>query len=168
VPAVYLTLNPVNPALLARSANRIKPYVRDTTTDRDIIRRNCLPIDFDPVRPAGISSTEQEHGAAIERAKECRIWLRGIGFPDGILADSGNGAHILVPIDCPNDDDATALIDACLKTIGARFSDDHVAVDLSVFNAARIWKLYGTLVCKGDSVLGRPYRMARILEGADL
>jgi hypothetical protein len=168
VPAVYITLNPINPVLLARSANRVKPYVKDTTTDRDIVKRHWLPIDFDPVRPAGISSTDQEHDRAVERAKQCSIWMKDIGFYDGILADSGNGSHILLPIDCPNDEDTSALVGGCLKAIGARFSDEYVAVDLSVFNAARIWKLYGTLVCKGDSMLDRPYRMARILEGTDL
>jgi hypothetical protein len=168
VPAVYTTLNPVDPRLLSRSVNRVKCYVKDTTSDKDIVGRCWLPIDFDPIRPAGISSSDQEHAAAIERATECRTWLRHIGFPDGILADSGNGAHILLPIDCPNDKDAAGLIDDCVKAINARFSDDAVVIDLSVFNAARIWKLYGTLVCKGDSTPERPHRMAKILEGIDL
>lgn len=168
VPAVYITLNPVDPRLLSRSVNRVKCYAKDTTADKDIVKRYWLPIDFDPVRPAGISSTDQEHAAAIERATECRIWLRHLNFSDGILADSGNGAHILLPIDCPNDKDAAGLIDGCLKAINARFSDDVVVTDLSVFNAARIWKLYGTLVCKGDPTPERPHRIARILEGIDL
>jgi hypothetical protein len=168
VPAVYITLNPVDPRLLSRSVNRFKCYAKETTADKDIIRRCWLPIDFDPVRPAGISSTDQEHAAAIDRARDCRIWLKYLGFPDAVLADSGNGAHVLLPIDAPNDKDAALLIDGCLKAIDQRFSDDIVRIDLSVFNAARIWKLYGTLVCKGDSTPERPHRMAKILDGADL
>ncbi len=31
-------------------------------------------------------------------------------------------------------------------------------------NAARIWKAYGTVARKGDSILGRPHRISRILE----
>src|SRR5258708_15437072 len=52
---VYATINPVNPDLLARAANRAKPWARHTTSDTDIVRRRFLPLDFDPVRPAGIS-----------------------------------------------------------------------------------------------------------------
>ena len=34
---VYLTLNPVQPALLARAANRMKENVTSTTADTDIV-----------------------------------------------------------------------------------------------------------------------------------
>ena len=37
-------------------------------------------------------------------------------------------------------------------------------VDCCNFNAARIWKLYGTPVRKGDDIPERPHRLARILE----
>src|SRR5882724_945796 len=33
VPAVYITLNPVNPALLARANNRIEKYAKTTSGD---------------------------------------------------------------------------------------------------------------------------------------
>lgn len=164
-PAVYITLNPVNPALLARSVNRLTPFAKQTTSDVDIIKRRWLPIDFDPVRPAGISSTDKEHEAAIQRAQDAREWLFGMGFPSGILADSGNGGHLLHRIDAGNDDAARTLIEGTLRALNERFSDDKVKVDLTTFNAARIWKLYGTMACKGDSTKERPHRMARILEG---
>src|SRR5437762_1238129 len=56
-PAVYVTLNPVNPALLARACNRLAERVKTTTSDSNIVGRRWLFIDFDPKRPAGISST---------------------------------------------------------------------------------------------------------------
>ena len=37
------------------------------------------------------------------------------------------------------------------------------SVDLKVFNAARIWKLYGTKACKGDNTTERPHRLAKLL-----
>src|SRR5688500_5297493 len=40
---VYFTLNPVEPALLARAANRLKDYAEVTTSDADIVRRRWLP-----------------------------------------------------------------------------------------------------------------------------
>ncbi len=64
VPAVYITLNPVNPILLARSVNRLTEYAKNTTSDIDILCRRWLLLDFDPVRPAGISSSDEEHKAA--------------------------------------------------------------------------------------------------------
>jgi hypothetical protein len=38
-PGVYFTLNPVNPALLARAANTAKTYAETTAQDPDILRR---------------------------------------------------------------------------------------------------------------------------------
>lgn len=84
VEAVYVTLNPVNPDLLARSCNQVKPYARETTSDSDITARRWLPLDFDPVRPAGISSTDAEHELALERARQVRDWLRSQGWPEPI------------------------------------------------------------------------------------
>lgn len=166
-PAVYLTLNPCLPDLLARSENRVSLRARHTTGDAEILVRRWLPLDFDPVRPAGISSSDEEHEAAIERARECRSWLEGEGFPEPILADSGNGAHLLYRIDLPNDEAGRAQVEAVLHAADERFSDDAVTVDTSVGNAARIWKLYGTLAAKGDSTPERPHRIARLLEVPD-
>ncbi len=72
VQGIYVTLNPVNPALLSRRSNRIKMRLgkKDVTTaDSDIVRRQWLPVDVDPVRPSGVSSTEVEHTAAIVKAR---------------------------------------------------------------------------------------------------
>ena len=88
-PGVYVTLNPVNPDLLARANNRVEKYVNETTADVDILKRRWFPIDFDVVRPAGISSTDAEHEAALARARECRTWLQSQDWPAPILADSG-------------------------------------------------------------------------------
>ena len=40
-------------------------------------------------------------------------------------------------------------------------------VDTANFNAARIWKLYGTVSRKGDNTPERPYRRSRILSAPD-
>src|SRR5438552_866101 len=148
-PAVYVTLNPIKPELLARASNRAIPYAKITTADNDILKRRWLLIDFDPVRPTGISSTDAEHDAALKRAREVRAWLIEQGVPGNamILADSGNGAHLLVRINLPNDGDSRTLAERCLKALDLLFTDQVVAVDLTTFNAARICKLYGTLAC---------------------
>ena len=104
VPAVYVTLNPVNPALLARALNQYKTYAKNTTADKDIIERRWFPLDFDAVRPAGISATDAEHEAALAKAQECRAWLTTQGWPQPLAGDSGNGAHLLYRIELPNDE----------------------------------------------------------------
>lgn len=53
VPAIYVTLNPVNPALLALASNRLETYAETTTSDTDILARRWLLVDLDPKRPAG-------------------------------------------------------------------------------------------------------------------
>ena len=163
-PAVYFTLNPVDPVVSARSLNRVKRFAGTRPKITKSFAVVWLPIDFDPKRPAGISSTDAEHEAAIARARECREYLRGQGWPDPILADSGNGAHLLYRIDLPNDQESTNLVKGILESLASRFSDSVVDLDRSVFNAARIWKLYGTLAAKGDHTPERPHRIARILE----
>ena len=170
VHGIYVTLNEVNPALLSRRANRIKMRLGkkdSTTSDADILRRRWLPIDIDPLRPSGVSSTDEEHGLALAKADEVARWIAGLGFPDPIRADSGNGAHLLYRIDLPNDEAATALVKACLTTLDALFSDERVSVDTANFNAARIWKLYGTVSRKGDNTPERPHRRSRILSAPD-
>ena len=53
--AAYFALNPIQPDLLARAANRMRDCGRNDslTSDRDILRRHWLLIDADPQRPAG-------------------------------------------------------------------------------------------------------------------
>ncbi len=170
VHGIYVTLNEVNPALLSRRANRVKQRLSKsdaTTADADIIRRRWLPIDFDPVRPSGVSATDVEHEAALGRAEDVADWLTGKGFPAPIIADSGNGAHLLYAIDLPNDGEATRLVKGCLTVLDALFSDDIVHCDTANFNAGRIWKLYGTTACKGDNTPERPHRTARICSAPD-
>lgn len=69
----YFTINQVKPDLLARNANKYHKYAKDTTADKDIERRRWLPIDLDPVRPSGISSLEEEHDAALEKARRLEV-----------------------------------------------------------------------------------------------
>jgi hypothetical protein len=161
---VYITLNPCNPALLARCCNRVRPYAEVTTSDHDILKRCWLLIDCDPKRPSGISSTNREHGRAITIA--CGVWddLRGAGFGDPVVADSGNGGHLLYRLDLPNDSRATNLIQRVLVGVAARCAPDDVDIDLTVYNPARICKLYGTMARKVYSTPDRPNRRSCILE----
>ena len=162
-PGVYITINPVRRDLLARAANRLVPYAKRTTTDADIVRRRWFGVDFDAVRPAGISATDGEHNAALDRAQQAKTWLQSQGFPDPIFADSGNGGHLLFKIDLPNDKTSAKLLKRCLNALALRLNDGKVEVDPRTFNASRIWKVYGTLAAKGTNTAHRPHRRAALV-----
>ena len=159
---VYVTVNPVNPDLLARAVNRLRPAGRNpTTADTDIVRRRWLLIDCDPRRASGVSSSNAEHESALAKAREIRDGLSSLGWPDPIMTDSGNGAQLMYRIELPADDGE--LVRRVIGEI-AKASSEQVAIDTSVHNPARIWRLPGTMNCKGDSIPERPHRMARILD----
>ena len=161
---VYLTLNPLHEGCLARSPNRLAYGVRSTSSDRDVTARCWLPIDIDPVRPQGVSSTEAEVEAAVSKAREVIDLLeKKHGYPPGVRAHSGNGIHLLYRVDLPADDDAKELVAAFLRGLDSLFSDDKAKIDVSVSNAARIWKLPGSVARKGQSVADRPHRRSAIL-----
>jgi hypothetical protein len=160
--SVYVTLNPVDPHLLSRYHNRIQQGAALTTNDSQIIRRRWLPIDVDPQRPAGTSATQEQLKQAALKATEIRKFLLAQGWPASAVAASGNGMHLLYAIDLPNDDASKKLIEGVLKALAARFDDEAVKVDRSVFNAARIWKLYGTVANKGDHTEAAPWRLSAL------
>ncbi|MGH4138276.1 DUF927 domain-containing protein [Clostridium sp.] len=161
---IYITLNPCNHELLARCINKVKQYTKEATKDNEIRKRLWLPIDFDPVRPSGISSSDEEHQTALQRAIEVKDFLLKKGFPDGILADSGNGAHLLYKIDMENTDENKESIKKFLLALDYLYSDEKVDIDKCVYNSARIWKLYGTKAVKGDNLPERPHRISKILD----
>jgi len=167
---IYVTLNKANPALLSRRANRTTMRLgkKDVTTaDADIIRRRWFPVDIDAVRPSGISSTDAEHTAAITKAGRVAQYLTEEGWPAPVIADSGNGAHLLYRIDLPNDPKSLGLVKQGLEALALVFNDPSGTIDTANHNAARIWKLYGTVSRKGDSTNTRPHRRAKLLSVPD-
>ena len=122
---VYFTINPVNPALLARAANRMQERAEHTTADADIARRRWLYVDVDAMRPTGISATDTEHDGALGRACQIRAFLIDQGVPSAsiVMADSGNGGSLYIRVDLLNDGDALALVKGVLEALHGLFSD---------------------------------------------
>jgi hypothetical protein len=167
---IYVTMNPTNPQLLGRACNRVVEHPRATTADHDIVRRTWLPFDIDPVRPAYVSATPGQIEAARQRALQVVEWLeREIKLRPDILAFSGNGFHALYRIDLPNTEASTAHVKKLVETTANKFDDEVVKIDRTVFNASRIWKLYGTRACKGDEVprLGMTHRYSTLLNSLE-
>lgn len=165
--AVYVTLNPVDPQLLGRYSNRVERYAKATTTDMQVIRRRWLLIDLDPVRPSDTSASEAQLDAARLKAGAIYKHLEGLGWPAPQVAKSGNGYHLLYAIDLPNDDIVTALLKSVLQALGDLFDDANTKVDRSVFNAARICKLYGTVANKGDNTTVSPWRLSTLVQTSE-
>ncbi len=163
-PAIYVTLNPVNPNLLGRGNNRMVHKCRSTTSDEDIIRRRWLFIDIDAKRPAGISSTDAELAEAVTVSDSIVKAMRDDGWPEPLVGMSGNGRYLLWGIDLPNDEASKELIKSVLQSLAAQYDSDGAEVDCSTFNAGRIAKVLGTVARKGDELLGvdgvddRPHR----------
>lgn len=161
-PAFYVTLNPIGPAAVNRPMNQLTAAELGQCANAScILRRDWLPVDIDPVRPRGWSSDDAQHKAALEMGLQIATDLKGAQFPEPIRGDSGNGGHLLYRVDLPAEDEG--LIQAFLKHLASRYSTPDVAVDSVVFDPARIWKLYGSMACKGAFTQDRPHRMSRIL-----
>jgi hypothetical protein len=165
---IYITINPCKPELLARACNRIEPPKNskdNSTTEPDILKRKWLMFDIDAIRPAGISSSDSEHELAIKTAYALAASLTAdMGFPDAIIGDSGNGAHIEYRLDVPNDKDTKTLLEAFFKMVTEKYNTVN-GIDIQTFaDANRIWKLKGTKVCKGDNMPDRPHRRSKLLK----
>jgi hypothetical protein len=129
---VYLSLNPLNPALLARGANRLVP-LKTASTDADVLRIRHLLIDVDPVRPSGISATEEERQQAIAVRDAVHSYLDELEFPEPmVIMETGNGDGLIYAVYLPNDDESRALVDAALKSLASLFNTSAVTVDTGV------------------------------------
>lgn len=167
---IYFTLNEINEACysrdqcekIVRSGSRTK-----TTSDGDIQGRDYILIDIDPKRSSGVSATNEEIAKARETGNKVYIFLRDQGFVKPVSAFSGNGLHLLYKVDLANSLENTELVKTFLQTLDMLFSDEYVDIDTSVYNAARITKLYGTFSRKGSSTEERPHRISRILSAPD-
>lgn len=158
----YQTINCVNPGCYSRGQHEaLTANPKETTSDKDIIGYNWILIDADPVRPSGVSATDSEKENAHTVARKVFYQLRKLGFCEPIVADSGNGYHLLYKIKAELSSKDT--ISDFLKVLDMWFSSDTVLIDTAVFNPARITKLYGTIARKGANTQDRPYRFSRIL-----
>lgn len=161
---IYVTLNPVNSAIYSRVKDRIAVRQKVTVKDDDIIRLRNILVDCDPVRPAGIPSNDSELEAAQRKAYEIKTWLLGKEFSAPLMGISGNGFHLIIPVDLEANEENKKLVKDFIEAISIKFSDDQIKVDSAVHNPSRISKLYGTFPRKGDGHGDRQNRMSMIIE----
>lgn len=161
---VYFTLNRIDDACYGRQqSGKIIKSPKITTNDNDIVHRDWVLCDFDPIRKSGTNASEEEFELAHQKAQEVFRFLRNNGFEEPVICRSGNGWHLLYKIDVDVSDDVTEIIKGFFKYMGQKFSDSKVEFDEKNFNAARVCKLYGTMAKKGANLQDRPWRMSEIV-----
>lgn len=172
----YITLNPVKSDSMGRKqANKILISTKgvNTTSDNEIEKRNYILLDIDTKNKiAGVNATDEEKANNHKFAQILFKELKRRGIYTQIIADSGNGYHLYIPVDLDNTSDNTTLIKDFLNSVNSYVSIDSVfgdlylksEVDLKVFNASRIVKLIGTWSRKGNNAYSdRPQRLSQIL-----
>lgn len=151
------------------SLNRPSPRVADnrmvsTSLGNDDIQWvTRLFFDFDPVRPKGCSSTEDELCHAQHSATELSKMLRAMGWPDPLVAMSGNGYHLLYRCHLPNTEEVGEQLAAIYSGLWQDCTTHQVDFDRTVRNPGRICTLYGAEKRKGVSTSDRPHRRSRII-----
>ena len=160
----YFVLNRIDDACYGRQqSEKIVKSPKITTNDNDIIRRQWVMVDFDPVRKSGTNSSEEEYQLAFSKARDVFYFLQGKGFAEPVIANSGNGVHLQYHVDLPNDEETTDIIKRFFQYLGSQFSDERVEVDLKNFNLARLCKMYGSVAKKGANLPARPWRESAII-----
>jgi len=161
---VYTTLNQLRPDLLQDRPLNCLQAASKATREQDISRRRWLLIDVDAVRAVkDATATDREKAAARQIAVQVQKHLAGQGWPEPILADSGNGWHLLYQLDLTDSREIKQALKRLLRTLNDQFSTDRAKIDQSVFKSAQITKLYGTAVRKGaDPTPERPHRASKI------
>ena len=156
---VYTCFNPISPDFAGDRLNGL------AVKDADIVRRRFLLVDLDRAdtgAPATIDELAEVFKVAGQIEREF-FFSKGL---DPITVNSGNGAHIYIPIDLPNDDASKLQCQKTLQALAAKYDTPTVKVDTSVFNAGRITKVPGSVARKGLEVEDpteleeRRYRMA--------
>ncbi len=165
---IYFVLNTIKDDCYDRQqCERMVETPKNTTSDADIAGRDFILLDFDPKRPSGVGSTREQLIKARDVARKVYDFLMEQGFNPPVVSASGNGYHLNLSIALANTDGNTKLVERFLKAISMLYSTEDVDVDLKVFNAARICKLYGTYAKKGTNTAAHPWRLSKIVKCPD-
>lgn len=161
---IYFVLNRIDESCYARpQCEKFIKSVKVSTNDNDIISRCFVMIDCDPIRKSSVNSSEFEFNCAMQKARDIFRFLRDNGFEDAIVCHSGNGAHLQLAVDLPNNEETTNILKRFYQYLGQKFTDENVDIDQKVFNLGRLCKTYSTVAKKGANLPDRPWRQSKIL-----
>lgn len=161
---IYFVLNKISDDCYARpQCEKFVKSPKVTTKDDEIVRRKFLLLDFDPIRRSQTNSSSEQFELAHKKAQDVFRFLREKGWSEPIICVSGNGWHILVPVDLPCNNETDKIIKDFYTYMGSIFTDDKVEFDEKVFTNARLTKLYSTWAKKGANVPSNPWRQSKIV-----
>lgn len=132
----------LNPSALAPMTKVVKNG--EATKDHQIVYRRRFLIDIDTRREKDAISTDEQFAHALAVGKAVIVWLEEYGLTGSTLATSGNGIHVLPYCELPNDRESENIIKRVLMAIQAKFENEHVKIDASLFNSGRLVRAYGT------------------------
>jgi hypothetical protein len=159
---IYTCFNLISPDFRGDEENGL------SVKDADIVGRRYLLVDFDRAvtnQPATDDEIDEVFKVAHELEKDA-FYSKDL---EPLTVNSGNGAHIYLPVDLPNDDESKSRCQKMLQAMARKYNTDNVKVDTTVFNASRITKMPGTIARKGIEVPDdtgiheRYYRMASVV-----
>lgn len=155
---LYYVLNPVS-----LPASHMKEY-NFGAKKRDVPWRRWFLLDGDPVRASKVA-TDDEFDAARQAMSNAKAWLESRGWSNIAVASSGNGCHLVVPCDLPNDVESERLVKAVQHAVSKQFSNERVVIECFP-DADRITRAYGTLNRKGeeDTARGLLHRRSGIID----
>ena len=161
---IYFVMNKIKDDCYARpQCEKFVKSPKSTTKDDETIIRKWLLCDFDPVRLPNISSSKEQFELAHKKAQDVYRFLRDKGFGDCVIAISGSGWHILIPVNIPCNEETDKIVKDFYTYMGSVFSDDKVEFDEKVYNRSRITKLYSTYAKKGANLPTNPWRQSKIV-----
>lgn len=162
---IYFVMNEISSDCYARpQCERFVKSPKATTKDDEIVSRRWILCDFDPVRLPNISSSPEQFELAHKKAQEVYKYLKEeCGFEDMVVAISGSGWHVLIPVKIPCSDETDKIIKDFYTYMGSKFSDDKVEYDVKVYNRSRITKLYSVVSKKGANLPSNPWRQSKIV-----
>jgi hypothetical protein len=161
VKAIFIQLQEIDAAAVANVSHG------EGVSRSHIKKYNWLALDVDTIRPdkAKSNATDEEKLRSWAVAVAIYKYLRSQGWPAAIVADSGNGWHILFRVDLPYDqtlgrsDPNYLMLVNCLKALAAKFNNAHGEVDITLAEPEQLIKLWGTMVRKSPEFTDeRPWR----------
>jgi len=136
---VYNTINPVK---IPATNGNLKPFAR-TTKDTDITSIKTIFFDFDPSRETGTSATDEQIQLSVVQAEALADFLTEDGWQLPLIGFSGNGCHLMYRTSMGTEH--KPKMKGFYTGLAKRFTTDDVDFDVTVKNAARIARTYGTV-----------------------
>lgn len=121
----------------------------------NIVRREYLVVDIDPVRASGSNSTDEQMVESYALA--CRIHNF---LPSLFMGCSGNGWHLIYICNLENTDEDNQLVYEFYDCLDKLFSTPTQKIDRCMADINRLTKIYGTMSRKAPHTDDCPQRQS--------